>query len=301
MLLYKVLSDLLRSDAGLKHPLRVLTRFGYLQLRRRVGPSPFMFVTATGTRALVERRGDFSAITGLFYLDIPDLQEVAFASHALRPREVFWDIGANQGFWSLLLAGRGVDAHAFEPTPVTFQHQSKQFAAQASPYRERLCGHNLAMSSHVGSMRFTVDRGQANYLLKEGEAYAGESAEVKVTTIDAFSEKAPAPNFIKIDVEGWTLPVLEGASSTLTRRELHGLVIETFRYANGATSEMRSVESLLAQHGFHPFSYDPAVRKLTRLTGLNQGRQDTIYARDDEFLRERLRTASPVTCFSDDY
>src|SRR4051812_25423925 len=117
MLLYRVLRDLLGSDAGRRHPVRLLGRFAYLQMRRRFGPSPFVFTTPTGTTALVERVGDFSAITGLYYMDMPDLQETAFACHALRPGEVLWDVGANQGFWSLLLAGRGVEAHAFEPAP----------------------------------------------------------------------------------------------------------------------------------------------------------------------------------------
>jgi len=301
ILLYGVLANLLKSDTGRRHPLRVLGRFGYLQLRRRLGTSPFQFMTPTGTRALVEKTGDFSAITGLFYLDMPDLQETAFACHALRPDEVLWDVGANQGFWSLLLAGRGVQAHAVEPTPTTFRNQAKQFAAQQSPFRERLHGHNLAMSSRVGKMHFTIDRGQANYLLKEGETYGGASAEVNVTTMDTFGTAVPAPNFIKIDVEGWTLPVLEGASATLKRADLYGLVIETFRYADGAKPEMRAVEALLADHGFHPFFYDPRERRLTPLTRLDQGRQDTIYARDTEFLRERLRTAAPVVCFGDRY
>ena len=148
-------------------------------------------------------------------------------------------------------------------------------------------------------MRFTVDRGQANYLLKDGETYQGALAEVDVTTIDTFAKQAPAPNFIKIDVEGWTLPVLEGAIETLKSSALHGLVIETFRFEDGATPEMRAVEKLLRDYGFRPFGYDPEARQLKPLQRLNEGRQDTIYARDDAPLRERLRSAEPVLCFGE--
>lgn len=299
MLLYRVLRDLLGTDAGRRHPWRLLGRFGYLQFHRRIGRSTFTFNTSTGTRAMVEPAGDFSAITGLYYMDLPDLQETAFACHTLRPGEVLWDIGANQGFWSLLLAGRGIEAHAFEPTPITFQNQTKQFSAQTPHHRRLLHGHNVAMSSRPGKMRFTVDRGQANYLLREGETYGGKTAEVDVTTVDAYRAHAPAPNFIKIDVEGWTLPVLEGAVETLKRPDLHGLVIETFRPADGATPMMRAIEGLLQTFGFHPFSYDAVARQLKPLLGLNEGRQDTIYARDDAPLRERLRSAEPVFCFGD--
>lgn len=299
MLLQNVLKNLLATDSGRKHPSRVVGRFAYLQLRRRFGPSPFTFTTPTGTCAMVERGGDFSSIAGLYYLDMPDLEETAFACHTLRPHEVFWDIGANLGFWSLLLVGRGSEAHAFEPTPLTFQNQCKQFAAQLPPHRDRLHGHNVALSAQSGKMRFVVDRGQANYLLKNDEAYGGQVAEVDVRTVDAFRGQAPAPNFIKIDVEGWTLPVLEGARETLGNPDLHGLVIETFRFADGASAEMRAVEDLLAGYGFRPFAYDPSNRQLRPLMQLNEGRQNTVYARDDEALRARLRSADPVTCFGD--
>ncbi len=250
-LLRRVLSNLLLGDVGQRHPVKTVARFGTLQLRRRLGPSPFIFETATGTRAMVERKGDFSAITALFYVQFPDLQENAFACHALRPGEVFWDIGANQGYWSLLIAGRGVEAHAFEPTPVTFHNQSRQFALQESDVRERLHGHNRAVAAQPGTMRFTGDRGQNNYLLKPDERYEGEIIEVDVTTMDEFGKTRP-PNLIKIDVEGWTLPALESARATLSRPELLGLVIETFRFVDGSKPELQRSEAILAEHGFRP-------------------------------------------------
>jgi FkbM family methyltransferase len=300
MQLWRVLSNLLHSEVGRRHPVTVISRFAALQLRRRLGGSPFVFETSTGTRALVERHGDFSGVTHLYYIGFPDLQETAFACHALRPGEVFWDIGANQGFWSLLLAGRGVEVHAFEPTPVTFRNQAKQFALQASPARELLHGHNQAMASQSGAMSFAVDRGQANYLLQPGENYQGETVKVSVTTMDDFGG-SHVPNLIKIDVEGWNVPVLEGARVTLSRPELLGLVIETFRFADGNKPELRRVEAILAEHGFRPRAYDPERRELRELKQSLEGRQDTIYTRDDPRLAERLKHSEPIHCFGDCY
>src|SRR3954469_21008763 len=106
--LLRVIRNLLKSETGRRHPVRVLTRFAHLQLRRRLWPHPFSFRTVTGTRAFVDSRGDFAGITPLYYFELPNPQETSFACHSLRAGDVFWDIGANQGFWSLLLAGRGV-------------------------------------------------------------------------------------------------------------------------------------------------------------------------------------------------
>jgi len=297
--LLPVLRKLLGTDVGRRHPLQVLARFGYLQLRRRLVPGPFSFSTVTGARAFIERQGDFTGITGLYYLGLPTLDELVFACHCLRPGDVLWDVGANQGFWSLLLAGRGVEAHAFEPAPVTFADQKRQFQAQRAPIRERLHSHNIGLAARPGQMRLTVDQGTANALLAEGQAYSGQSATVEITTADAFRAVAPLPHLMKIDVEGWTLPVLEGAQETLAQPQLLALVIETFRPSIGDQPEVRDIEALLARFGFHPFRYDPKARLLSPLTHPREGRDDTIYVRSPEALASRLSSAPPVTCFGE--
>jgi len=297
--LSSVVSNLLKTDAGRRHPLQVLARFGFLQLHKRLVRRPFSFTTPTGTRAFVEPEGDFTGITGLFYLQLPTLNELVFACHCLRPGDVFWDVGANQGFWSLLLAGRGIEAHAFEPAPATFANQCRQFEFQRSPHRERLHGHNVGLAARPGQMRLTVNLGTANYLLGEDQPYQGETATVEVTTADAFRAIAAPPRLMKIDVEGWTLPVLEGAQEMLAQPDLLALVIETFRSADGDKPEVRNAEELLARFGFHPFSYDPGTRVLRPLTGTRDGRDDTIYVRDPEGVGRRLASAPPVTCFGD--
>jgi FkbM family methyltransferase len=292
---------LLRTDVGRRHPLKVVGRFAYFQARRRLGPPTYVFGTATGTRAFVDREGEFTTITVLYYLGFPDLEENAFACHALRPGEVFWDVGANQGFWSLLLAGRGMEVHAFEPTPSTFRTLAREFEVQAPAHRGRLHAHELALAAEPGKLRFKVDQSIMNSLLKPEETYAGKIAEVRVSTVDAVAEKASAPHLLKIDVEGWTLPVLRGAARTLARDELLALVVETFRHRDGETPEVRQVETVLAGYGFHPHRYDPRTRELHPLRGLTDGHQDTIYVRpNDERLRERLRSAAPIVCLGDE-
>ena len=299
-LLLTTLRNLWNSDSGQRHPWKITARFARLQLRRRLSSKPIIFETVTGTRALVEPTGDFSAITGLYYHQIPDLHEVVFACHALREGDCFLDIGSNQGYWSLLLAGRGIEAHACEPTPVTFANLQKQIALQDEPFRRLLHGHNVALSDRVGRMRFVVGRGQANYLLKEGETTTEPTAEVEVTTLDNLGEKFP-PAFIKIDVEGWMLPVIRGGAKTLANPRLIGLAIETFRFADGETPEIVEMERLLAEHGFLPYDYDPAKRVLRPLIVRKEGRQDTLYLRVDDALRARLANAAPVRCLGDSH
>lgn len=247
---------------------------------------------------MVERTGDYTAVTGLYYHQIPDLHEVVFACHALRSGDRFLDIGANQGYWSLLLAGRGIEAHACEPTPVTFANLEKQIALQDEGFRRLLHAHNVALSDRAGRMRFTIARGQNNYLLKDGEETTETTAEVEVITLDTLAEAFP-PSFIKIDVEGWMLPVIRGAVQTLSHPDLVGFAIETFRYVDGESQEVIEMEELLSEYGFLPYDYDPVQRRLRQLTRRKEGRQDTLYLRMTDALLARLAEAAPVRCLGE--
>lgn len=294
--LRRVIGYLLRSDSGRRHPGRVLARFAWLQFWRALLRRPFGFTSTTGTRAEVRPRGNFHGLSLLYYFELPDHEENAFACHLLRPGDVFWDVGANLGYWCLLLAGRGVEVHGFEPVPATFAEMSRQFALQAPDIRACMHGHHTGLGAQCGGMRFTADLGTANRLLAENETYGGFSELVKVTTLDAVA--IPAPMFLKIDVEGWTVPVLEGGEKVLSNPKLLALLVETFRFANAEASELRRVEAILAGYGFTPHRYDPVARTLRALVTQAEGRQDTIYVRDPAALAERLREAEPVRCFS---
>ena len=135
----------------------------------------------------------------------------------IQPGDICWDIGANIGFYTCLLASRVEDAGtvvAFEPAL-------------------RTCGY---LRENVSLNRFTnvtvinkglSDRMEQRHLyyseagLAEGTAslkYAnGRSASERVTldTIDNLVRELPVPDFIKIDVEGYQLEVLRGGEHYL--------------------------------------------------------------------------------------
>jgi FkbM family methyltransferase len=295
--IWRVVGYLLRSDSGRRHPLRVLARFGRLQMWRKLRRDRFEFRTVTGTCAAIWPDGNFEGLSLLYYFELPDHEENAFGCHLLRSGDVFWDIGANLGYWCVLLAGREASVHAFEPVPVTFAGLERQFGLQERGVRERMHAHNLGVGSRPGRMRFTTDQGTSNRLISDTEPYAGTTELIEVTTLDGIA--APRPIFIKIDVEGWTVPVLEGGAQVLSDPGLLALLIETFRFANWNDPEIQRVEAILAGHGFKPYRYEPVGRTLRPLLKPADGRQDTIYVRDPSVILERLRTATPVRCLGD--
>jgi FkbM family methyltransferase len=138
----------------------------------------------------------------------------------LRSGEVFYDIGANMGFFSLVAArqvGSNGCAYAFEPV-----------AENAAFVRENArlnCLENLKL------FELAVGRasGRAELLLTDWDGGASlASSEVKpskpvarrsvrVVALDDFisAERLRMPNFVKIDVEGVELAVLQGMTGTI--------------------------------------------------------------------------------------
>jgi FkbM family methyltransferase len=145
----------------------------------------------------------------------------AIAGH-LRPGGVFYDVGANVGFFSLLAARRvGATGRvcAFEPVPAN---------AQSVRANAELNG--------LGNLRvFEVAAGRENKLADflltrwDGGGSLSEQAvmpahvmsrtQVRVAPLDALieAEALPLPDFVKIDVEGTEMDVLAGMSGTIRR------------------------------------------------------------------------------------
>ena len=57
----------------------------------------------------------------MYYCGILEVPEVLFAWNLLRENDIFFDIGANQGSWGLILCAKGVYCNEFEPSSETFR------------------------------------------------------------------------------------------------------------------------------------------------------------------------------------
>lgn len=209
---YKVLSDLLSTDSGRKHPIKVLSRFLYLQLRKRFSSHPFVFATCTGTKAFVQRGVDTTGSAGIFYTGILELREVACLYHLLKPGDIFFDVGANQGAWGLILAGKGVVCHEFEPSSDTFHSLLRQIEIQSPDIGSLLHPHQCAISDCNGEVSFTVGLGQANHLVSTlaNVSHCVQTESVPMARLDTLALQYGMPVAIKIDTEGFTNEVLKG-------------------------------------------------------------------------------------------
>ena len=252
--------------------LRLLNRLGNAlprQVRRKIADFPGVLVLAErlSSRRSIEvtsPEGYRLVLNPLLHANLlqagrlesyePELRQ-AIATHT-RPGMIAYDLGANVGVFSLLFArlvGPQGAVYAFEPEP-------NNYACLAATIQRNGLTHVHPSARAVGrvSGKGVFDRRGGAFsgrLVGESSAYGRTSnvTTVETTSIDDLVRAGlPAPDIVKIDVEGNEGLVLEGMAETLQRHR-PTIVCELHLHL-GDSAE--SVLKLLDAHGY-------AVRSLS--------------------------------------
>lgn len=139
---------------------------------------------------------------------------------------VFWDIGANSGYFSCILARSIRDGRvvAIEPQPYCI-NLLKEHAGLNRLKNMIIIEAALSSRKRNGSLIIADDSRMGRLCSKAGDNRTGR-IEVAVTTADKLLERGlPKPTLIKIDAEGEEGKILEGAAKIL--KELRpSLIVE---------------------------------------------------------------------------
>jgi FkbM family methyltransferase len=130
------------------------------------------------------------------------------------------DVGANQGEWSIALIKALPEStiHAFGPSSKAFDLLSQNIKQY-----DKILSHKIALSDQEVSAPIYFDEegsGQASLVNRRLEHFGTTWKKfevVKVTTLDKWLASGPflKPNVMKLDIEGFELAALKGASKTL--------------------------------------------------------------------------------------
>ena len=256
--------------------LGALARTWGWQLWRRTVRRPVVIRCAEGSLLIAQSNSRVAGViagTGLTERD-----DALFVLDLLRAGDLFVDVGANIGFYTILAARRGARVMAYEPGPAAWQSCSANVALNDVGALATV--HRAACAAEPGVARFTVGLDISDHLIDGDEG----GIEVPVTTLDAALSPQPrAPlSVFKIDAEGHDKDVLIGACSTLERLRP---VILVEVWMGG-----RDVRELLEPLGYRPYSYDPCSRRLA--SGHSPARNMLLIA-DAELstVEQRLATA----------
>lgn len=287
-----------RVDVGFLHTYRFIAQHPLTQHRRlaalrrwfswQIGSRILQFPAAVpfvnNTRMLVKT--GMTGATGNIYCGLHEFEDMAFVLHFLRPGDLFVDVGANVGSYTLLAAATGARVVSFEPVPATFESLLDNI--NLNRLGAQVDARNQAVGSQTGSIVMIADRDTTNKALDKRENYAGKTVEVPQVRLDVALRELVAPKLIKVDVEGFETEVMKGAASVLSDTRLEAMIIEL----NGSGARYGFDEDDLHQKmlklGFSACVYEPLKRKVIDLTGLRSIRGNTLYVRDRESAQTKV-------------
>ncbi len=210
---------------------------------------------------------------GLKYLR-PSLARVdpmltGLVAEVIRPGHIVWDVGANLGlftFTAARAAAPGGTVVAIEPDTwlVSLLRRSARLSARgAGPATEQAAVEILpaAVGASTGVGRLHVARRSraTSHLAGFGDSQAGgvrTTHLVPTVTLDSLLADLPAPDVVKIDVEGAERAVLAGANHLLA-------AVRPVLICEVATPNAEAVGALLARHDYRVVDADtpPARRR----------------------------------------
>jgi len=257
-------------------PLSAWGRFASWQIRSRIQDE--VIVPWIAGQKLAVRRGMLGA-TGNIYLGLNEFADMMFPLHFLREGDLFLDIGANVGSYSVLAAGVcRARSWAFEPDPLTAGHLRRNIAINA--LEDRVVVHECALGPSSGEVKFTIGLDTVNKVADDGAANARVVQQRRLDDVVGAAE----PLMIKMDVEGYEEDVLRGAQAVLAKPCLKVIELETVT---------PGIEAIMRENQFERFYYDPFRRALGSSPNAYKA-ENTLFIRDRPFVEARLASAKTV-------
>ncbi|MDX8354415.1 FkbM family methyltransferase [Cognatiyoonia sp. IB215182] len=144
-------------------------------------------------------------------MDFTEADETATRSaliERLRPDDVFYDIGAHGGVFTITTQHQvhGLTVVSFEPQPTELLLNLK---LNDMPTEQVYA---VAVGEQADRVRMTSGKRSSNHLSASGDV------EVDCVRLDDFrrDKGLPVPSWVKIDIEGMELPALKGFAETLS-------------------------------------------------------------------------------------
>jgi FkbM family methyltransferase len=218
------------------HPLRKLRKLAAFRwFQNRFDLIVYKRVAGTRVRMAMKLLRDATWLV----MSLEPRVSIAFelVLNTVKPK-VFWDVGANLGFYSWLVRQYPSirEVMLFEPDPTNFELITRTIRKNRVL---NCCPMNVALSDVSGYSTFLIDRASGaagslgsvsdvnNALSLQYDYQMGETITSKTATVDELIEEGlSAPDLMKLDVEGAEHLVLAGAGNCLSQNR-PTLILET--------------------------------------------------------------------------
>lgn len=273
----------------LNHPFtkghRLTAFIGLLkwQISSRLSKQPIIYQFTKNSKLWVWK--GLTGATGNIYCGLHEFEDMVFLLHLLRPNDLFIDIGANIGSYTILASAEvGANTIAVEPIPQTFEHLTQNI--KLNNIGDKATALNIGLGKEKGVLEFTKTHDTGNHVATDTDK---DVIKVNVDTLDNILE-GKTPLLLKIDVEGFETEVLKGAVKTLDSPGLKAIIIELNGAGDRYGFDDNDIHLLLLANGFKVMRYAPFKRELT--DAVRNTTHNSLYVRDINFINNRLKHAN---------
>ncbi|MCX7140577.1 MAG: FkbM family methyltransferase [Proteobacteria bacterium] len=197
----------------------------------------------------------------------PELTEFLLVN--LQKGDIFYDVGANVGYHSLIALSRGARVFAFEPDPISCGILCHNLEINAGAQETW-----TAVQSGVGRVEGT-EWFTRTHVANSGISGIGAQGRptavfrIDMISLDAFVQLGMLPpDVMKVDVEGWESGVFMGAGNLLSQSPPRLIVFEGRCDQHGGLLEPE-IESILGSNGYR-------IQHLPRTHGWIESRENYL-------------------------
>lgn len=203
-----------------------------------MSPETVMVETIFGFKVALSGRDDWRYFVDGY--NSFEASETILILRAADQTDCFFDIGANVGYYSFLVAvstGQSIPCYAFEP--VSDVNSRLVMGIQANNLEESVHALRLAVGPAEEEVTISINRyGSGGNAIISGSSFADErmesgfSEKIPSVTLDGFlrqNDLNPSNGLVKIDVEGYETQILDGAADFFSSPQAPILLIETWR------------------------------------------------------------------------
>ncbi len=195
----------------------------------------------------------------IYFYGTYEPEVTALIQHLAKPGQVWFDVGANIGYYTILLSrlvGPQGWVHAFEPNSVVADYLTQSLVLNDI---HNVCLTRAAVSEISGGevslyipVSKTGDSGQSSLLVHESVTHTREVS-VPVLSLGAYvDDTGTSPDFMKIDIEGLEILAFRGMDNILTQKP-PAVIISEVSHLPGCLATPEELIAYLMDFGYIPY------------------------------------------------
>lgn len=209
----------------LKKPFKSLIYIFFVKIFPRLSLEFLLKIKAqTSFGETIEVMLPESVSSSIYYYGFFEKDVFYYLLNYLKPKEVFLDIGAHIGYYSLFaskLIGNDGIVYSFEPMPFTFKMLMKNTESKKNIFLNQVAlldKEGWANFNNFGVTMMAMNSIARSFFYFKFKKILAQKIQVQADTLDNYCQKNNIkPNFIKMDAEGVEYKILLGGEKIIKK------------------------------------------------------------------------------------